>query len=152
MDLFGDMHPYNKLFTVYKSLPEKGLDEAEVLREIEYMSEEENKKWLDGQCSGTMYHGGLEHYDFLNEVFSMFSYVNLLQRDLCPSGTKFEAEVLSMVGKMLHGDEVTKLNRYDEVAGAITSGGTESIYNAMYVYREWGRAEKGISTPKWWRR
>ena len=135
LELFGDMHPYNKLFPVHKSLPEKGLDEAEVLREIEYMSAEENKKWLDGQCSGTMYHGGLEHYDFLNEVFSKFSYVNLLQRDLCPSGTKFEAEVLSMVGKMLHGDDA---------AGAVTSGGSESIYNAMYVYREWGRAEKGI--------
>jgi sphinganine-1-phosphate aldolase len=144
LDLFGDMHPYNKLYTVHKSLPEKGLDEAEVLDEIKYMSDEENKKWLEGQCSGTMYHGGLEHYDFLNEVFSKFSYVNLLQRDLCPSGTKFEGEVLSMVGKMLHGDEVTKLTSSDQVAGAVTSGGSESIYNAMYVYREWGRAEKGI--------
>jgi sphinganine-1-phosphate aldolase len=144
MDLFGDMHPYNKLFPVYKSLPEKGRDEAEVLREIEYMSSEENKKWLDGQCSGTMYHGGLEHYEFLNRVFSKFSYVNLIQRDMCPSGTKFEAEALSMIGKMLHGDDATRLNSYDEVAGAITSCGSESIYNAMYVYREWGRAEKGI--------
>lgn len=148
LDLFGDMHPYNKLFPVFKSLPEKGLDEEEVLEEIEYMSAEENKKWLQGQCSGTMYHGGLEHYDFLNQVFSKFSYVNLLQRDLCPSGTKFEAEVLSMVGKMLHGDEVTRLNSYDEVAGAVTSGGSESIYNAMYVYREWGRAEKGIANAE----
>jgi glutamate/tyrosine decarboxylase-like PLP-dependent enzyme len=49
---------------------------------------------------------------------------------------------------MLHGDEVTKLNRSDEVAGAITSGGTESIYNAMFVYREWGREEKGITEPE----
>ncbi len=145
MDLFGDMHPYNKLFQVFSKLPEKGLDEAEVLREIAHMSDEENAKWQNGQCSGTMYHGGMEHYDFLNKVFSMYSYVNLLQRDLCPSGTKFEAEVLSMVAKMLHGEEVTKLNARDEVAGAITSGGSESIYNAMYVYREWGREQKGIT-------
>jgi glutamate/tyrosine decarboxylase-like PLP-dependent enzyme len=78
----------------------------------------------------------------------MFSYVNLLQRDLCPSGTKFESEVLAMIGKMLHGEEVSKVNPRDEVAGAITSGGTESIYNAMFVYREWGREEKGITAPE----
>ncbi len=148
MDLFGDMHPYNKLFQVFSKLPEKGLAEEEVLKEITYMSAEENQKWLGGQCSGTMYHGGLEHYAFLNKVFSLYSSINLLQRDLCPSGTKFEAEVLAMVAKMLHGEEVSKLNRYDEVAGAITSGGTESIYNAMFVYREWGREEKGISAPE----
>src|SRR5512136_345548 len=145
MDLFGDMHPYNSKFKVFTKLPEKGRDEQEVLAELAYMSEQENKKWLGGQCSGTMYHGGLEHYEFLNKAFGLFSSVNILQRDLCPSGTKFEAEVLSMVGKMLHGDEVSKVNRYDEEAGAITSGGTESIYNAMYVYRDGGHAEKGIT-------
>src|SRR5512140_1149853 len=148
MDLFGDMHPYNKRFKVHKQLPVQGVDEEQVLDEIEYMSQEENKKWQDGQCSGTMYHGGMEHYAFLNKVFSAYSYVNGLQRDLCPSVTKFEAEVLAMVGKMLHGDEVSKVNRMDEEAGAITSGGTESIYNAMFVYREWGRDQKGITEPE----
>ena len=148
MDLFGDMHPYKKLLPVFSELPEKGLEEADVLKQIAFMSDEENKKWQGGQCSGTMYHGGLEHYAFLNKVFSMYSYINLLQRDLCPSGTKFEGEVLAMVSKMLHGEEVSKLNPQDQVAGAITSGGSESIYNAMYVYREWGREHKGISAPE----
>jgi sphinganine-1-phosphate aldolase len=148
MDLFGEMHPYNKLFQVFTKLPEKGMDEEEIFKEITYMSEEENKKWQGGQCSGTMYHGGMEHYAFLNKVFSKFSSINLLQRDLCPSGTKFEAEVLAMVGKMLHGDEVSKVNRFDEESGAITSGGSEDIFNAMFVYREWGREEKGITAPE----
>jgi hypothetical protein len=103
-DLFGDMHPYNKLFKVHDRLPEKGRDEEEVLKELQYMAGKENPKWLGGQCSGTMYHGGMEHYAFLNKVFNLYSFVNLLQRDLCPSGTKFEAEVLAMVGKMLHGE------------------------------------------------
>lgn len=148
MDLLGDMHPYNKIFKVHSQLPENGRDETEILQEIAYMSEAENNKWQGGQCSGTMYHGGMEHYAFLNKVFSMYSYVNLLQRDLCPSGTKFEAEVLSMIGKMLHGEEVSKVNPRDEVSGALTSGGSESIFNAMFVYREWGREEKGITAPE----
>jgi sphinganine-1-phosphate aldolase len=146
--LFGNMHPYNDLFKILSKLPEKGMKEEEILNELEYMSKEENKKWESGQCSGTIYHGGKEHYDFLNKVFNMFSFVSIMQRDMCPSGTKFEAEVLAMVAKMLHGDEVEKINPSDKVAGAITSGGTESIYNAMYVYREWGREVKGITEPE----
>jgi glutamate/tyrosine decarboxylase-like PLP-dependent enzyme len=148
MDLFGDMHPYNKHFKVFAKLPEKGRDEEEVLEELAFMADEENKKWQGGQCSGTMYHGGMEHYAFLNKVFGMFSHVNMLQRDMCPSMTKFEAEVLSMVGKMLHGDEVSKINPMDEEAGAVTSGGTDSIFNAMFAYREWGRETRGITTPE----
>jgi sphinganine-1-phosphate aldolase len=148
MNFFGDMHPYNNRFKVFSKLPEKGREEEEVLKEISHMSDVENKLWQGGQCSGTMYHGGMEHYAFLNQVFSMFSYVNMLQRDICPSMTKFEAEVLAMVGKMLHGDEVSKVNPYDEEAGAVTSGGTDSIFNAMFAYREWGRETKGITTPE----
>lgn len=147
-DFFGDMHPYSKLFPVYSRLPEKGVSEEEILREVKYMAEQENKKWQGGQCSGTMYHGGMEHYAFLNEVASQFTFVNILQRDLCPSATKFESEVLAMVGRMLHGDQVSKVNRMDEEAGAVTSCGSESIYNAMFVYREWGREEKGITQPE----
>src|SRR5512140_3780929 len=148
IDLFGDMHPYSKLFEVHKAFPKQGVSEEEILREVEYMASQENEKWLHGQCSGTMYHGGMEHYAFLNKVFSSFSHVNILQRDMCPSATKFESEVLSMVGKMLHGGEVGKVNRMDEEAGAVTSCGSESIYNAMYVYREWGRDQKGITAPE----
>jgi sphinganine-1-phosphate aldolase len=44
-----------------------------------------------------------------------------------------------MTRRMLHGD--------DEVAGSITSGGTESILNAVLVYRELGR-QRGIAAPE----
>jgi sphinganine-1-phosphate aldolase len=148
LDLFGEMHPYNNLYPIYTTLPEKGVSEEEIFGELAYMSNEENKLWQGGQVSGTMYHGGMEHYDFLNKIFSMFSYVNMLQRDLCPSMTKFESEVLAMVGKMLHSEEVSKVNPFDEVSGAVTSGGTDSIFNAMFAYREWGRETKGITCPE----
>jgi sphinganine-1-phosphate aldolase len=148
LDIFGDMHPYKDLFETHNRLPCKGVDQEEILKEIQYMSQEEDKKWETGLVSGTMYHGGKDHYAFLNKVFSSYSYVNLLQRDMCPSGTKFEAEIVSMVAKMLNGDEVVKSNPDDEMCGVVTSGGTESIYNALYVYREWGRDQKGISEPE----
>ncbi len=90
-----------------------------------------------------MYHGGKEHYDFLNRIFGLFSYVNLIQRDICPSGTKFEAEITAMVANMLHGESARAANPEDQVCGTVTSGGSESIYNAIYVYREKARALKG---------
>jgi sphinganine-1-phosphate aldolase len=140
MDIFGDLHPYNNQFGVVDHIPAQGMSHEEILKQVQFMSEEEDKKWETGLVSGTMYHGGKEHYEFLNEVFSSFSYVNLLQRDMCPSGTKFEAEIVAMVAKMLHGDE--------ETCGVVTSGGTESIYNSMFVYREWGRDQKASHSPK----
>ena len=65
------------------------------------MSKAENPVWEGGQCSGTMYCGDHDHYDFLNEAFAHFSYVNSLQRDMCPSSTKFEAEVIAMTLDLL---------------------------------------------------
>jgi sphinganine-1-phosphate aldolase len=137
--LVGDLHPYRDRFPTHATLPTRGVDREEVFAEVAAMAAEERAKWERGQVSGTYYHGGAEHYAFLNRVFSLYSHANLLQRDLCPSGTKFEAEILSMTRTMLHGD--------DQVVGSVTSGGTESILDAVLVYREIGRA-RGVATPE----
>lgn len=146
--VFGDLYPYKGRFEAYSQIPPKGREPADILNELRMISAEENKIWETGLISGTMYHGGKEHYAFLNQVFSLFSYVNLLQRDLCPSGTKFESEIVSMVAKLLHGEAVKVHNPQDEVCGTVTSGGTESIFNGVYIHREWGHEEKGIQEPE----
>jgi len=40
----------------------------------------------------------------------------------------------------------SKLFSDKDVYGVITTGGTDSILQAMYAYREWGR-KKGIKNP-----
>src|SRR4030043_1342893 len=115
--IFGDLYPYKDRFEAYSRIPEKGRNPDEIYNELQTIAEEEDKVWETGLISGTMYHGGKEHYAFLNKVFSLFSYVNLLQRDICPSGTKFESEVIAMISKMLHGDAVKVFNPLDEVCG-----------------------------------
>jgi sphinganine-1-phosphate aldolase len=146
--IFGDLYPYKHRFESYSSIPQDGRDPEEIYDELHTIAEEEDKFWETGLISGTMYHGGKEHYAFLNRVFSMYSYVNLLQRDICPSGTKFESEIIAMVAKLLHGDAVKDNDPQDEVCGTVTSGGTESIFNGVYVHREWARDEKGILEPE----
>ena len=68
----------------------------EVLAELHTMATEEDAFWETGKCSGTMYCGDHDHYHFMNEAFGLFAHVNVLQRDMCPSATKFEAEIIAM--------------------------------------------------------
>ena len=70
------------------------------------MASEEDKAWEGGQCSGTMYCGDHDHYEFMADAFKLFAHVNVLQRDICPSASKFEGEIIAMTLDMLHGDAV----------------------------------------------
>src|SRR5689334_21240399 len=102
--LFGDMYPYQGRYEAFTTMPPQGRAREQILRQLKKIAKEENANWQTGQISGTYYHGGMEHYAFLNKVFGLFSHVNLLQRDLCPSGTKFEGEVITMTARMLNAD------------------------------------------------
>lgn len=140
--------PYKGRFEDHHVLPEKGRDKETILQELSMMATEENAAWETGKVSGTFYHAGREHREFLNKAFSFFSHVNTLQFDLCPSMFKMESEVISMTARMLHGDAVKEVKPEDEVCGTMTSGGSESILMAIKTYRDWARAEKGIDTPE----
>ena len=125
---------------------EQGLGADAVIRELESIARAEDGAWADGRCSGTIYCGDRAVYDLSAEAFGRFSYVNVLQRDMCPSQTRFESEIIAMTLDMLHGEAARA--RGLEPCGVIGSGGTESILSAIYVHREWGRAEKGIEAPE----
>jgi sphinganine-1-phosphate aldolase len=135
--------PYEDRFPVNRQLPERGRAREEILAELDAMATEEDAFWEQGGCSGTMYCGDHDHYDFLTEAFGRFAHVNALQRDMCPSATKFEAEIIAMTLDILHGEAVEDT----EAAGLVTTGGTGSILHAMVAYREWGRQERGIDRP-----
>jgi glutamate/tyrosine decarboxylase-like PLP-dependent enzyme len=107
------------------------------------MATEEDAAWESGKCSGTMYCGDHDHYAFMNEAFGLFAHVNVLQRDLCPSATKFEAEIIAMTLDLLHAEAVDD----GEPAGLVSTGGTGSICHAMLAYRDHAARERGIRTP-----
>jgi sphinganine-1-phosphate aldolase len=135
--------PYEDRFTVNRALPDEGRPRAEVLAELQAMAKEEDAFWETGKCSGTMYCGDHDHYDFMNEAFGLFAHVNVLQRDMCPSATKFEAEIIAMALDLFHADAVTD----GEPAGLITTGGTGSILHAVLAYREHAAATRGVTRP-----
>ena len=135
--------PYADRVPVHRTLPEHGTPRAEVLEVLRSMASEEDRSWESGRCSGTMYCGDHDHYDFLNEAFSLFSHVNVLQRDMCPSATRFEAEVIAMTLDLLHAEAVTGT----EPVGLVSSGGTGSICHALLAYRDHAAATRGVIGP-----
>src|SRR4029077_8143304 len=90
-----------------------------------------------------MYCGDHTHYEFMGRAFELFAHVNALQRDMCPSMTKFEGEIIAMTLDLLNAGAVTDT----EAAGLVTSGGSGSILHAVLSYREWARKERGIERP-----
>ena len=137
------MKPYRGKFPTYTRLPGEGREREEILEEMRAYYKLEESKWKDGYVSGTVYHGDQEHIDFLNEVYAINSQSNPMHFDTWPSSVKFEAEIVSMTANMLGADKTE-----DEIAGTVSSGGTESILLAMKTYRDWGRAEKWITKPE----
>ncbi len=135
----SDYYPYAERFAPLHSMPEEGRSRGEILDELRQMATEENGHWENGHCSGSMYCGDHDHYAFLTEAFGMFAHANALQRDIVPSATRFEGEIIAMTLDMLHGEAITETTP----GGLITSGGSGSIAHAMLAYREVARATRG---------
>ncbi len=131
------LYPYADRYSVERILPQTGRRRDDILAEIRAMSAVEDAAADDGKISGSIYSGDHQHYAFLNEVFGHYSHANVLQRDVYPSATRFEGEIIAMTADLLHAPEP---------CGVVTSGGTESLMNPLLVYREWGR-ERGITNP-----
>ena len=141
-DLF-DFYPYAERYGVNREIPEGGRSREEILTELRTMAGEEDAVWEDGKCSGTMYCGDRDHYAFLKEAFGLFAHQNALQRDMCPSATRFEGEIIAMALDLMHAGELNGA----EPAGMVTSGGSASIGQAVLAYREQGREARGIARP-----
>ncbi len=150
----SSMYPYADQFPVNRGMPAAGRDRAEILAELGELAQKEDAVWESGQCSGTMYCGDHDHYAFMAEAFERFAHVNSLQRDMCPSSTRFEGEIIAMTLDMLNADAVSGdvsdpksgVGSSREPVGMVTSGGSGSILHAVLAYREQAKAQ-GIDHP-----
>jgi sphinganine-1-phosphate aldolase len=136
-------YPYATNHDVLRGMPSEGRSRDSIIAELEGFAHSEDKAWETGKCSGTMYCGDHTHYEFLGRAFELFAHVNALQRDICPSMTKFEGEIIAMTLDMLHADAVTD----GEPVGLVTSGGSGSILHAVLAYREFAQQTRGIDRP-----
>lgn len=149
VDLERSLKPYRSDFPGYSRLPQQGHDRESILHEMENLVRLEEERWRDGFVSGAVYHGDMEHIDFLNRIYALNSQTNPLHADIWPSIAKYEAEIVAMTADMLGAQDLSPGNgKHDEVCGTVSSGGTESILLAMKTYRDWARDKKGITQPE----
>lgn len=97
-------------------------------------------KWADGRTFGMVYDGGPSVHEVAEQAARLYLHENALNTKAFPSLGQIQSEVVGWTAGLLHGD--------DDVAGFLTSGGTESILCGVLAARERGRIERGITEPE----
>ncbi len=138
-EIVAALRPYREELPTFSALPTQGRDRAEVLRDLEAMAAHERSRWQEGYASGAVYHGDPEHIAFLSAAYAAHSQNNPLHVDLWPSTTKLEAEIVAMTADLLGAGRTD-----DEIAGVVSSGGTESIMLAVKAHRD----RTGVQRPQ----
>src|SRR6476661_7882928 len=136
-------YPYAETHDVIRGMPSEGRSRESILAELGEFAHAEDQFWEGGKVSGTMYCGDHEHYEFMGRAFELFAHVNALQRDICPSMTKFEGEIIAMTLDLLRADAIEGGNP----VGLVTSGGSGSILHAVLSYREHANQTRNITRP-----
>ena len=136
-------YPYADKYPVLRGLPNEGRDRDSILTELREMATTEDAFWHTGKASGSFYCGDTDHYEFMSEAFGLYGHMNALQRDVCPSATRFEGEIIAMGLDLFNAGA----NAGSDPVGMITSGGSGSILHAMLAYREDALTNRGITRP-----
>jgi sphinganine-1-phosphate aldolase len=97
--------------------------------------------WRRGRHAAFVWHAGESVERVAREAYALYQTENGLGLRVFPSLSRMEADVIAAV-RALAGGGAT-------VAGAFTSGGTESIFLAVHAAREWARGRRpGAGRPQ----
>ncbi|MDI6726888.1 MAG: aspartate aminotransferase family protein, partial [Smithellaceae bacterium] len=122
------------------SLPQKGVSREEILGKLSAMKSGDSD-WEGGRVFSLVYNAGEDVAAIARDAYRVFIAENGLSPFAFPSLLRMETEVVSMVAGLLGGNA--------ETAGAMTSGGSESIFMAMKAARDYAREHKPrIASPE----
>ena len=138
-------HPYAERYPVLRGMPSEGRSRDDILGELRDMATAEDSFWQTGKASGSFYCGDMDHYAFMSQAFAMYGHMNALQRDVCPSATRFEGEIIAMGLDLFNASAATAAG--GDPVGMITSGGSGSILHAVLAYREHARQIRNVTRP-----
>lgn len=117
--------------------PNRGRPQKEILAAMRSLKSGDID-WKRGRAPLYVFDGGDEVFEMGRSAFFEFFKENALGgRRAFPSVLQMEKEVVGMAIDLLHGD--------DNVQGFMTTGGTESIVQAVQSARDWMRAKRGKS-------
>lgn len=120
------------------TFPARGVPATDLLGELDGLRSDD-LDWRGGRAFSLVYASGdEEHEELLEAVAHSYQHDNALNPFAYPSLMRMELELIAMAADLLGAPAN---------AGALTSGGTESIFLAVQTARDHARAERGIAEP-----
>lgn len=95
-------------------------------------------RWRDGRVFSLAYSAGPEVLALAEDAYRRFSGENALNLDAFPSLRRMHDDVVAIVAGWLGGSDL---------AGSMTTGGTESLLLTVKAARDRARAERGVRSP-----
>ena len=129
--------------TIMSVLPQQGIDASVLVHQLQSEGDSQDKTWREGKISGTVYAVSPSHTELMNAAYAAFSWSNPLHAGVWPSVNTMEAETITMTANMLG-----KQQTVDNVCGAMTSGGTESILLAIKSHLVYYGRFRSIEHPE----
>src|SRR5580700_4153249 len=123
-------------------MPEQGLPRAEVMQQLITLKQDD-QDWRGGRVFSLVYSAGEEVHELLSDALSLFSAENGLNVLAFPSIGVMQHDIICNTATLLGADEP---EAGGAVEGYLTSGGTESLLQAVKTARDVGR-ERGIERP-----
>jgi sphinganine-1-phosphate aldolase len=125
-------------------LPDVSLPENGTPRDVLFARMRERKSadadWRGGKTWSLIYPAGEDVDAVLHEANNLYLFENALNPFRFPSLADMEKEVVAMTARLL--------NAPPEGSGVLTSGGTESIVQAVRVARDRARTERSVVKPR----
>ncbi len=120
------------------ALPDHGTPRDELFADLR-ARKSADADWRAGRTWSLVYPAGEDVDAVLHEANNLYLYENALNPFRFPSLADMEREVVAMTAGLL--------NAPAGASGSMTSGGTESIMQAVRVARDRAKAERGVTTP-----
>ena len=125
-------------------LPQLGLARADVLARLLAMKQDD-QDWRGGRVFSLVYSAGDEVHELLQDALSLYSAENGLNVLAFPSIGIMQHDIVRNTATLLGADEPESGG---DVEGYLTSGGTESLLQAVKTARDVARQDRGIPHPR----
>jgi glutamate/tyrosine decarboxylase-like PLP-dependent enzyme len=123
-------------------MPEQGLPRGEVMQRLLALKQDD-QDWRGGRVFSLVYSAGDDVHELLSDALALFSAENGLNVLAFPSIGVMQHDIVCNTATLLGADEP---EAGGAVEGYLTSGGTESLLQAVKTARDVGR-ERGIARP-----
>src|SRR5580700_1274698 len=125
-------------------LPEHGLPRADVLDKLVALKADD-QDWQGGRVFSLVYSAGDAVHELLQSALSLYSAEQGLNVLAFPSIGTMQHDIVRITASLLGADEPGSGGAID---GFLTSGGTESLLQAVKTARDVAREDRGIAHPR----